>query len=191
MKVIFTKINSHKSASVATRDDGVSVAIPGYGSSKPVPHDMIHFVTEDELKIDYGFWGCVAAGAIYSGMEVIEGKLRHDSERKSQELIKKVGQKISEAECFAGTIWRILCEGISNDWYRIQQLQESAWQSTKPSRPKMTHEEVKRICARVLTLEETWKGLRNGEILTLIWGVSLNRKSDRALSLQSRRKARS
>jgi hypothetical protein len=36
MKVVFTKANSHKYSSVASRDDGVSLAIPGFGPSSRV-----------------------------------------------------------------------------------------------------------------------------------------------------------
>jgi len=81
MEVTFTKANLYKHSSVALRDDGVRLAVPGYGPSKPVPHDMIHLVVEDELAVDYGFWGCVAAGAVYKGMAVLNGKVRHDSEK--------------------------------------------------------------------------------------------------------------
>src|SRR6266478_6206424 len=124
MKVVFTKVNSHKYSSIATRDDGASLAIPGFGSSKPLPHDVVHLVTEDELGVDYGFWGCVAAGAIYKGMVVVAGKVRHDSKRKSEEIIKGNGQKISEAEILAGIILIILNEGIQDEWPKIQFVQK-------------------------------------------------------------------
>jgi hypothetical protein len=169
MTVVFTKINWHKYSSIATRDDGVSVAIPGFGSSKPLPHDVVHFITEDELGVDYGFWGCVAAGAIYKGMVVVAGKLRHDSKRKSEEIIKGNGQKISEAEILAGIILIILNEGIQNEWSKIQFVQKSAWRAASPSRPLMTHGEVKRICARLEGLCERWQALPNGRTLELTW----------------------
>jgi hypothetical protein len=177
MEVVFTRINSHKYSSVATRDDGVSLAIPGFGPSKPVPHDMIHFVVEDELAVDYGFWGCVAAGAIYKGMAIVGGKVRHDNEKKSQEIIRKVGQKISEAECLAGIILKILREQIENDWPRIQELQKSAWQPTHPARAKMTRDEIKRICRRIHALAQDWKALPDGQTLTLHWNAKKPRKS--------------
>ena len=30
-----------------------------------LPHDLYTFVIEDALRIEYGFWGCVAAGATF------------------------------------------------------------------------------------------------------------------------------
>ena len=30
-----------------------------------LPHDLYTFVIEDELAIEHGFWGCVAAGATF------------------------------------------------------------------------------------------------------------------------------
>ncbi len=169
MKVVFTKINSHKYSSVATRDDGVSVSIPGYGPSKPLPHDAIHFVIEDELGVDYGFWGCVAAGAVYKGMNVVAGKVRHDSEKKSKEVIKANGNKISEAEILAGIILIILRENLKNDWSKIQQVQNSAWQAASPSRPFMTHDEIRTIYDRIESLSVDWSGMADGETMLLLW----------------------
>jgi len=31
-----------------------------------LPHDLYTFVIEDELGIEFGFWGCVAAGATFT-----------------------------------------------------------------------------------------------------------------------------
>lgn len=169
MTVVFTKVNSHKYSSIATRDDGASLAIPGFGSSKPLPHDVVHFVTEDELSVDYGFWGCVAAGAIYKGMVVVAGKVRHDSKKKSEQIIKQNGQKISEAEILAGIILIILRKGIQNDWPEIQHIQRSAWQAACPSRPLMTHEEVKTICVRLERLSKQWHALPHGQTLEFVW----------------------
>jgi len=169
MNVVFTKVNSHKYSSITTRDDGVSLSIPGFGSSKPLPHDLVHFITEEELGVDYGFWGCVAAGAIYKGMAMVAGKVRHDSQKKSEDIIKQNGQKISEAEILAGVILTILCKGIQNDWPKVQHVQHAAWQPTSPSRLPMTHEEVKRICVRLDKLTAQWRALPDGQTLTLIW----------------------
>jgi len=169
MTVVFTKVNPHQYSSIATRDDGASLAIPGFGTSKPLPHDVVHFITEAELSVDYGFWGCVAAGAIYKGMAVVAGRVRHDSKKKSAEIIKRNGQKISEAEILAGIIQIILNEGIQDDWPKIQRVQKSAWRSASPSRPLMTHEEVKKICVRLERLSKQWHALPNGQTLELVW----------------------
>lgn len=169
MNVVFTKASSHKYSSIATRNDGVSLAIPGFGSSKPLPHDLVHFITEEELGVDYGFWGCVATGAIYKGMAVVAGKVRYDSQKKSEDIIKQNGQKISEAEILAGVILTILRKGIQNDWPKVQRVQHSAWQPASPSRPPMTHEEVKRICVRLDKLSAQWRALSDAQTLTLIW----------------------
>jgi hypothetical protein len=187
MTVVFTKVNSHKYSSIATRDDGASLAIPGFGTSKPLPHDVVHLITEDELGVDYGFWGCVAAGAIYKGMVVVAGKVRHDSKKKSEEIIKGNGQKISEAEILAGIILIILREGIQDDWPKIQYVQKSAWQAASPSRPQMTHEEIKRICVRLERLSEQWHALPNGQTLELIWKT--HKSNQRRQPIHQRRMA--
>ena len=41
--------------------EAVQFAVHDYG---PVlPHDLVHYVVEDELGLEFGFWGLVSAGA--------------------------------------------------------------------------------------------------------------------------------
>ena len=176
MEVIFTKTNLYQHGSVALRDDGVRLAVPGYGPSKPIPHDMIHFVVEDELKIDYGFWGCVAAGAVYKGMLVLDGKVRHDSEKRSKEIIKKFGQGNTESEVLASDILAIFNQRIESNWEKIQQLQKASWQPSRPGRPQMTHDEIKRICERIHALAREWEALKDGQTLAMQWKAKKPRK---------------
>jgi hypothetical protein len=176
MEVVFTKTNSYKHSSVALRDDGVRLAVPGYGPSKPIPHDMIHFVAEDELKIDYGFWGCVAAGAVYKGMSVLDGKSRHDSEKISKEIIKKFGQGNTESEVLASNILTIFSEQIESNWEKIQLLQKETWQPSQPGRSQMTHDEIKRICKRIRSLSQDWDDLKDGQTMAMKWATRKSRK---------------
>jgi hypothetical protein len=61
-------------ATLATRRDGVRLSVPVFGKLDPLPHDLAHYVVERELGLPDGFWGSVAAGAIFAGMVVLEGR---------------------------------------------------------------------------------------------------------------------
>jgi hypothetical protein len=76
MNITFTRSGEHTYTTSALRDDGVMLEVPSYDRTSPLPHDLAHYVVERELGLNHGFWGCVAAGAIYAGIKVIAGRRR-------------------------------------------------------------------------------------------------------------------
>lgn len=42
------------------------VAGPTMAAGGDLPHDLYHFVIEDALDLEFGFWGCVAHGATFA-----------------------------------------------------------------------------------------------------------------------------
>jgi len=104
MKVIFHRVSERSYFSTAARDDGVTVQVPGYDRTSPVPHDLAHFIAERELGIGRGFWGSVAAGAMFTNMTVIEGRRRPHADERSKLIIKANGESIGQAEGVAGAV---------------------------------------------------------------------------------------
>src|SRR6187402_1543853 len=49
----------------ALRPPRTTVPGPTMAAGGDLPHDLYTFVIEDSLNIQYGFWGCVAAGATF------------------------------------------------------------------------------------------------------------------------------
>ena len=49
----------------ALRPPRTIVPGPTMAAGGDLPHDLYTFVIEDALKIEFGFWGCVAAGATF------------------------------------------------------------------------------------------------------------------------------
>ena len=56
------------------RDDGVVFAMRGAGGGADLPHDLVHAVVEEQLRVPDGVWGCVADGVVWRSM-------RHESGR--------------------------------------------------------------------------------------------------------------
>ena len=50
---------------IALRPPRTIVPGPTMAAGADLPHDLYTFVIEDGLGIEYGFWGCVAAGATF------------------------------------------------------------------------------------------------------------------------------
>lgn len=68
----------------ALRPPRTVVPGPSMAAGGDLPHDLYTFVIEDALAIEFGFWGCVAAGATFTtlgrkrtpqGLEVIKRHL--------------------------------------------------------------------------------------------------------------------
>jgi hypothetical protein len=59
---------------IAVRDDGVSVRVRTPDRKFSPPHDLIHFVVEKGMRLQWGFWGSVADGAKFASVEVIDGR---------------------------------------------------------------------------------------------------------------------
>jgi len=75
MQIVVTRMDAHHYSTIVERD-GVQLRVPGYAFTRALPHDLAHFVIEDTLRLDRGFWGSVARGAEFRGMERIAGRRR-------------------------------------------------------------------------------------------------------------------
>jgi hypothetical protein len=90
MQVIFTRLDSRRYAVGLRRDGPRDIGVvdvpswPGPGSAK-VPHDLVHFVVEEQLGLRLGIFGQAAAGggvrAFKVGVVDRSGVTRHRSER--------------------------------------------------------------------------------------------------------------
>ena len=58
------------------RDDGVSLEVQSFDRTSTFPHDVAHYIVERELKLEHGFWGCVASGGVFGSVRVIAGRRR-------------------------------------------------------------------------------------------------------------------
>jgi hypothetical protein len=56
------------------RDDGVSFSLLGVAHIFAIPHDVAHFVIENALRLDAGFWGSIADGAVFPTMRYESGR---------------------------------------------------------------------------------------------------------------------
>ncbi|MFC5289853.1 hypothetical protein ACFPM7_22595 [Actinokineospora guangxiensis] len=86
------------------RVDGVVLLMPSFTRKWRVPHDMAHAVTERELGIGTGVFGCVAAGAVFDNMTVADGKPKRTAKAHSDQVLKSAGRSLNVAEILAGAL---------------------------------------------------------------------------------------
>lgn len=104
MDIRIERLDARRSQSVVTRNDKVTLRVPGFGPAQPLPHDLAHYVVEKELALRRGFWGSVAEGAVFPGMEVLAGRQRPHAHERSQALCKTNGRSLTDVEVIVGVL---------------------------------------------------------------------------------------
>jgi hypothetical protein len=104
MEIKIEKLDARRSQAVVTRADKVTLRVPGFGPSQPLPHDLAHYVVEKELKLRRGFWGSMADGAIFPGTAVLAGRQRPHARERSETLRKANGRSLTDVEVIVGLL---------------------------------------------------------------------------------------
>jgi hypothetical protein len=77
MRVTFPRLPDHQRAyALVERDDGVVYRLYGGTAGPRLPHDIMHFVVERELRIRDGIWAGIAAGVVFDSMRYVSGRRR-------------------------------------------------------------------------------------------------------------------
>lgn len=176
MEITFTRDGERSYSMVAVRDDKVTVRVPGYDHPTGLPHDMIHYVVEHTLGMSQGFWGRVAAGAVFPGMAVLDGKQPPHAAAKSMAAQKDAPETGSESEVLTWFFAEIMKQGIENDWPRVQKMLRQAVLSNRSANLSLAHADVKRVCDEMRKMDQQWQNLAVGGNLTVNWPSQKNRK---------------
>ena len=87
MRVTFPRLPDHERAyALVQRDDGAVYRLYGGQAGPRLPHDILHFVVERELRIGDGIWGGIAAGIIFDTMQHVSGSRPPHAREGSKEL---------------------------------------------------------------------------------------------------------
>lgn len=63
VEITIVKVESGPHRAVVARPGAEAVQFAVYDYGPMLPHDLVHYVVEDELGLEFGFWGIVAVGA--------------------------------------------------------------------------------------------------------------------------------
>ncbi len=97
--------------SILHRADGVEVELDGGAYNRlgrrEIPHDIAHLIVEDELGLDRGLWGVLAAGGLFPGMPIRAGRQKPHAARRGREVVAAATEQLNQAEILARALARL------------------------------------------------------------------------------------
>jgi hypothetical protein len=112
MQVTFVRIDlDGRYATRIQRDDGVRFSIQGIGHNFEIPHDLAHFVVEQALDFDTGFWGTIAEGGVFPSMIYEGGRRKPKAAERSRAIMKANARRQVEAEILVSVFGEAIMEG--------------------------------------------------------------------------------
>ena len=156
MKVTFTRTGERRYR-VSVEGHGVIPAVmdPAPGYDPKMPHDMAHFIVENELGIKGGVFGQLAAGG-------------HAGTFRPIEVGKKAGRKTRTGDRIAAASRRDA--DLSE---RLVNLACRTWTGDHPEDAHTvkgyTEQDILRVCRRFDAVSAVWKALKVGGSLMLEW----------------------
>jgi anaerobic selenocysteine-containing dehydrogenase len=152
MEVTFTRTGQRRyRVSVDGLDVVSSYMDPAPGYDERLPHDMAHFIVENELGIKGGVFGQIAAGGAFI-IPTDNTKRRKIARRR--ERIAHVNHKDA---LLSEHVIAVTC----NLWQKKT--------SEAPSIAGFPPEAIKRVCREFDAASEAWSRLGVGESMTLVW----------------------
>lgn len=171
MEITFTKTDRRKYDVTVRRDDGLTLRVPSPDRPAALPHDLAHCLVEQGLKLARGFWGCVADGAVFSGMQVISGRRRPRAAEHSKAVIKAAGQQLTVAEIYVSVMLAVAHEEMERDWPRVCARLDEAWRPFRGQRKPVSAAEVLRVCDALRAAERQWLALPVGQSIAVSWAA--------------------
>ena len=142
------KAESGPHRAVVARPGGEAVQFAVYDYGPVLPHDLVHYVVEDELGLEFGFWGLVSAGAKLGSVQAYGARDPRRITHQDDPLVAAHVDDLLAAEGFVAA---------------FSGLPGSA------SEPELAPDLVERIRSRIAALNQRWQATAAGERLRLCW----------------------
>ncbi|WP_091516585.1 hypothetical protein [Amycolatopsis sacchari] len=147
------------------RDDGVTLEMRSYDRKSRVPHDLAHAVTERELGWRTGVFGCLAAGALFSSVRVLDGRQRYDARERGRRLIAGHARDIGVAELLAWVVHEAVEHGTGNPFLAAR----DAWGTLREDPFPYDETDLQRATSTLRRLGDAWLNLPPGDGLRFSW----------------------
>jgi hypothetical protein len=179
MEITFTKTGERTYEVSVRRDDGVTLRVRTPDKPLKIPHDMAHYVVEREMSFERGFWGSIAAGMIFSAVQVVSGRQPPHAAERSAALIKASYREQAAAELYVAVLQRIASEGKEQDWRHVSSCLDEVWRPFRRPRPPVTAEDALRVCRALREAESLWTALPVGESVRVTWASPQRKRTAR------------
>ncbi len=148
------------------RADGAEFTLSSYSRKHRVPHDLAHAVTERELGMPDGIFGCIAAGAVFASMQQTAGKKRHDAKDRSARIL-KAPNSIGISEAITSVIHDAVEKDRATPYARIHEM----WGVTRADPCPYPDTDLDRATETLRELSRRWQA--NSGPLVFPWPKSL------------------
>lgn len=175
MQVIFTKQKNRAYLVTVIRLDRVKLQFQGVGKKFLTPHDLSHFIVESKLNMRQGFWGCVANGALFPGMNIIEGRQKAHAASKSKKVIKEADRQLRLAECLVRIFDEITANELEQVVLKAQKHLSQISADIKPK--KLSNSTIMDVCSTLKSFQTNWQAMNVEASIELGWNQKLPSKS--------------
>lgn len=119
----------------AHRDDGGVVQFGGPGGRFNPPHDYGHYLVERVYAPAHGFWGIIAAGAVWGDMQLLVGRRPPHSAERTKAILRAAEEAHSSAEGLVCAFQQITDAQLDRDWRAAREVLDAAVDYRTTSRP--------------------------------------------------------
>jgi hypothetical protein len=158
------KGHTRRYRSILHRADGVEVELDGGAynrlGKREVPHDIAHLIVEDELGLDRGVWGVLAAGGLFRGASVRAGRQKPHAARRGREVVAASVEQLNQAEMLV----RVVCDAAGAGTAGLRARTGERWWSET-----LTEAAVTRAIDRLGRAANDWAALAPGGALRFTW----------------------
>jgi hypothetical protein len=165
MKLAFTRLENRKYETLIERD-GVRFRLNGPGHMFALPHDLEHFIVEQNLRVKNGFWGSIADGAVLRGMTYIDGKRKPHAEERSKAVLKANERPLAEIEVVVRLFREGMDKGGAAPIHRALVARQAA---TAQKLMIFSEVEIGKAVAAWQEARTAWDKQPVGGVLPLIW----------------------
>jgi hypothetical protein len=151
MEIAIVKDTGSAHRAVVVRGDRSTArfAVADYGDR--LPHDLVHYVVEDELRLGWGFWGLVALGAELHALRTYRALNRRALPQRSDPLVAAHTDDLVHAERMVAELYDLWGAGDRDGG--------------------LDHDRAEHIRERIDDLNARWQALAPGQALRLAWDL--------------------
>jgi hypothetical protein len=152
MRLTFVHDDRGESLTLIRRADGAEFILSSYSRKHRVPHDLAHAVTERELGLADGIFGCIAAGAVFDSMRQTAGKKRHDAKDRSRRIL-KAPNSIGISEAISGVIHQAVEHDRTTPYAEVREM----WGVTHTDPCPYRDQDLDRVTETLRELGRRWQ----------------------------------
>ena len=152
------------------RADGVAVELDGGswnrigGRPGRVPHDLAHLIVEQELGLQRGLWGVLAAGGIVQNATLAAGRKPPHALERAARIAREAGEALRQAEVLVRGVADASRERRVGDRGELRRAVGERWWHEG-----VTPAALERMDAALRATAREWQALPAGASLTRVW----------------------